>query len=164
MTVTYWWIFPPFCCNFGGSVYLFIFNWIIALQQCIGFCHTPAWISRKYTLCRLPLESPSDLRPHPTPLGYHRAPDSSSLCHTTHSHWLSLLHMVMLCFSATLSIHPTLSFPHRVHKSALYVCGSIARRANFISVPLLSLALVLGMMVIHWWGCFESDPKRWPGI
>ena len=31
-----------------------------------------------------------------------------------------------MCFRATLSIHPTLAFPPRVHKSVLYVCVSIA--------------------------------------
>ena len=33
---------------------------------------------------------------------------------------------VMSCFNATLSSCPTLSFPHYVHKSVLYVCISIA--------------------------------------
>ena len=29
---------------------LFIFNWkIIALQYCVGFCHTSTWISQRYT-------------------------------------------------------------------------------------------------------------------
>ena len=31
-------------------VYLFIFNWrMIALQCCVGFCHTSAWIGHRYT-------------------------------------------------------------------------------------------------------------------
>ena len=59
--------------------YLFIFNWrIIALQYCIGFCHTSTWKSLVYVR-PLPLESPSHLPPHPTPLGCHRAPGLSSL-------------------------------------------------------------------------------------
>ena len=29
---------------------LFVFNWqIIALQYCVGFCHTSKWISHRYT-------------------------------------------------------------------------------------------------------------------
>ena len=55
------WIFCSFCLT------LFIFNWrIIALQDCVGFCHTSAWISHRYTYV------PS-LRPLPTPLGCYRA-------------------------------------------------------------------------------------------
>ena len=37
----------------------FIFIWrLIALQYCVGFCHTPKSISRTY-ICPLPVESPS---------------------------------------------------------------------------------------------------------
>ena len=32
------------------KVNLFIFNWrIVALQYCVGFCHTATWISHRYT-------------------------------------------------------------------------------------------------------------------
>ena len=57
---------------------LFIFNWrIIALQCCVGFCHTSTWISHRYTYIPslLKLPSNSHLPPHLTPLGCHRAPD-----------------------------------------------------------------------------------------
>ena len=51
------------------------FNWrIIALQNCVGFGQTSIWISRRYTCVPLPLEPPSHLRPHPTPLGCYRTP------------------------------------------------------------------------------------------
>ena len=53
-------------------------------------------------LCPLPLEPPSHLPPHPTPLGCHRALDLSSLHHTTNSHWLSIVHMVK-CVSMVLN-------------------------------------------------------------
>ena len=54
--------------------------------------------------------SGSCLPPHPTLLGCHRAPDLSSLHHTAHSHWLSILHMVMSMFPcySLLSSHPLL--------------------------------------------------------
>ena len=52
---------------------LFIFNWrIIALQYRVGFCHTSAWISHRYT-CPLPLEPPSHLPLYPIPPGCYRA-------------------------------------------------------------------------------------------
>ena len=45
---------------------LFNFNWrIIALQYCVGFCHTAAWISHRYTyvpsLWNLPPTSSNEL-------------------------------------------------------------------------------------------------------
>ena len=51
-------------------------------------------------MCPLPLEPPSHLPPHPTPLRSHRAPYLSSLCHTTNSHQLAIniLHVVMYMF------------------------------------------------------------------
>ena len=50
---------------------LFIFNWrIIALQYCVGFCHTTTWISHKYTY------DPSLLNISPTP-----TPSHPSSCH-----------------------------------------------------------------------------------
>ena len=89
---------------------LFSFNWrIIALQYCVGFCHTSTWISHRY------IHVPSFLNlppapPHPTLLGCHRALGWSSLHHTEASHWLSILHMVMhrfQCYRLSLS-HPLL--------------------------------------------------------
>ena len=47
----------------------FIFNWrIIALECCVGFCHTITWTSREYTHITFLLILPA------TPLGCHRAP------------------------------------------------------------------------------------------
>ena len=62
---------------------------------------------------------------------------SSSLGHTSHSHWLSILHVVSICFHATVSIHPTLSFLHCVHKAFLYVYVFIASLQIASSVPSL---------------------------
>ena len=45
----------------------FIFDWrIIALQYCVGFCHTATWISHKYTYVPSllnPFSSPSPFTP-----------------------------------------------------------------------------------------------------
>ena len=40
-----------------------------------------------------------------------------------------------MCLFATLSIHPTLSFPYSIHKSVLYVCISVAALQVGSSVP-----------------------------
>ena len=51
-----------------------------------------------------PLEPPSHLPPHPTPLDCHRASTLGSLHHTTNVPWLSVLHMVMCVFQSSLWI------------------------------------------------------------
>ena len=52
--------------------YFFIFNWrIIALQSCVGFCHTTKQIRHKYTSFPPWASLPSSS--HPIPLGHHRA-------------------------------------------------------------------------------------------
>ena len=47
--------------------------------------------------------------PHPTPLGCHRAPDLSSLCHSANFHWLSSFTYVVYIFQ---SYSLNLSHPH----------------------------------------------------
>ena len=59
----------------------------------------------------------------------------SSLCHITTSHSPSTVHMVMYIFQCTFSDHPTLSFPHCVHKSILYICISSPALQTGSSVP-----------------------------
>ena len=59
---------------------LFIFNWrIIALQYCIGFCHTSTWISHKYNM------SPSSWTSLPLPT----LPTSHPISPIT-EHWYEL--------------------------------------------------------------------------
>ena len=53
----------------------------------------------------------SHLPPHPTPLGCHKAPAFSSLCHASDSHWLSILHMVMYVSMLFSQIIPPSPYP-----------------------------------------------------
>ena len=93
---------------------LFSFNWrIIALQYCIDFTihqHESA------------IDIHMSLPPTPShPLGHHRVPvwvpwviQQIPTGYLFHIWWC-------ICFHATLSVHPTLSSPHRVRKSILYI-------------------------------------------
>ena len=49
-------------------------------------------------MCLFPPKAPSHLPPHSTLPSYHGAPALCALYHTSNSHWLSLLHMVMYMF------------------------------------------------------------------
>ena len=126
--------FLIFFYNFIYLFLLFIFNWrIVALQCCVGFCHTATWSSHKYTyICSflsLPL-TPAPISPLwvITELGWApciiRQLPTNCLFYT----WQSI-HV-----KATLSIRPTHSFPYCVHKSVLYVCISITT-ARTLSKP-----------------------------
>ena len=86
-----------------------------------------------------PSWTPCHLLPHPTPLGRPRAPALGVLLHASGLHWLSMLHMTMLCFNAVLSSLPTLSFSHWMKKLVLYVCVSIA--ALYVGLPIPSLQI-----------------------
>ena len=102
------------------------FNWrLISLQYCIGFAihqHESAT-----GIHMLPI-----LNPYPTslpvpslwviPVHQHQA---SCILHWT---WTgdSFLIWYYTCFNAILPNHPTLSFSHRVQKTVLYICVSLA--------------------------------------
>ena len=49
-------------------------------------------------MCPLHPEAPSHLPPHSITLGCHRAPVLGALCHTSNSHWLSILHMYVYIY------------------------------------------------------------------
>ena len=105
----------------------FVFNWrIIALQCCVNSCHTSTWISHKYTYVPSFLNSPSTFLSSRL--------SQSSLSHTSNSHWLSILHMVV-CMFPCYSICPMLSFLLCVHESVLYVYTSTAALKIGLSVP-----------------------------
>ena len=99
-----------------SSLYIFflIFNWrIVALQCCVGFCH-----STMQTFLRLPLRS------HPSSLGGHRAPSWApcAMWQLPTSHLFDTAYCV--CVNTTFSVRPALS-PCCVHKSILYIYISI---------------------------------------
>ena len=100
---------------------LFIFNWrIIALQYCVGFCHTSMNQPSVY-ICAPFLSPASHLPAHPTPLGCHRAPNLSSVSHTANFHWLSNFIYSNVYVSVPLSQSvPSSPSPHCVHKSVCY--------------------------------------------
>ena len=74
---------------------IYLFNWrIIALQCCIGFCHTSTWIDYRYVSSLLNLPPPPATPFHPSRLSSRL----SSLHHTGSFCWLSVLHMVTYVF------------------------------------------------------------------
>ena len=101
LTWEYDWISEQREC--GSYSAAFFFNWrIIALQYCLGFCHTSTWISYRYTYVPSLLNLPS------TPLGCHRAPGlSSQQIPTSYLFYIQWC----VCFNVTLSICPTSPSP-----------------------------------------------------
>ena len=89
---------------------LLIFNWrIVALQYCVGFCHTSTWISQRYIYVSFLLNLPPSSQPMPShPSGLSQSTSLSSLHHTANCHWLSASHMVMYMFPyySVSSSHP----------------------------------------------------------
>ena len=98
------------------KINLFFYWRIIVLQNFVVFCQTSTWISHKYTYIPLPFEPPSHLPPHPTPLGWYRAPvwvfwalQQVPTGYLFYIWWYS--------FHVTLSIHLTLSSPLPMSKN-----------------------------------------------
>ena len=119
--------------RFDVNFFKLIFNWrIIVLQSCVSFCHTPTWISHKYTHVPsswivLPL-------PHLSPLGCHRTTGWTP-CITQQSPLAIYFPYSDIYGHVTLSVCSTLSFPVYVHKSVLHVCTSTAAPQTGSSVP-----------------------------
>ena len=121
----------------GFSLLFCFFSWrITALQG--GLCHTSTWISHIYIyiyicicicicICIFSLEP----LPAPTipPLQVVTGRQPRSLCYTAASRQLICFtheECIYMCVNATFSISPSLSFPHCVRKSILFVCISIS--------------------------------------
>ena len=90
----------------SGTVILLLFvflNWrIIALKYYVGFCHTSAWISHRYT--HVPSLNLPPTAHHIPSLLLSEGPSLSSLNQTANSHWLPALHIVM-CMFPLYSLH-----------------------------------------------------------
>ena len=99
---------------------LIFFNWrIIALQYCVGSCHTPTWISHRYTYVPSLLNLPPPSLSHPSRLSQ----STGSELPTPYSKF-----PLAICFtygnvyaSTLLSVFIPLAFLHCVYKSVLSV-------------------------------------------
>ena len=86
------------------------FNWrAITLQYCVDFCHTPSWISYRYTYVPSLLMLPAVF--HTTVRGRRALGWTSYGTRQIPTGWLFYV-WESICFRATLSIRPTLSIPH----------------------------------------------------
>ena len=111
---------------------LFPFNWrITALWYCVGFC------IYQYDSVIGTLKSPSSWTSLPPPHPSHpsRSSQNTSFEAPAFTQQIPTGYPVLhICFNAPLSIRPTLSFPHCVHKSVC-VCVSTAALQTGSSVP-----------------------------
>ena len=91
----------------------------IALQCCVGFCHTSVRISRDYTC--IPSLWVLPQRPHSTALGHHRVPGWAR-CHRATSHQPSVSHAIACTcrYYSFQSSHPIL-FPLSPRNSSLHL-------------------------------------------
>ena len=109
------------------SVCLFTGGWLLYTIVLVSAIHQPKSATgiHMFPPSWIPLPSPSRLS---------QSTGLSSLCHTASSH---LLFYIWKCirFHAILSICPTLSLPHYVHKSVLYTYVWMAALRIELSVP-----------------------------
>ena len=98
---------------------VFIFNWrIIALQYCVGFCHTLTRTNGRDTYISTLVNLPPTSRPiPPSMLSWSTGP--STLYHTANSHWLSVLHVVMCMFL----YYPLISSPTLLPSLCPEICS-----------------------------------------
>ena len=121
--------------------YSFIFNWrIIAIQYCVGFCHTAAWISHRYTY--VPSLLNLSLTSHPSRLSqsnWLELPASSSQFSQAIYFTYGNLYVSML-----LSIHPT----HCVQVCSLCLCLHCCPADRLISTIFLD-----SILLFSWQSC-----------
>ena len=93
-----------------------LFKFKKILQPCVDFCYTTMQISHNYTTS--PPSQASHLLSHPFRSSQQQA-ELPGIQQPSTSFYLHMVTYIFQCYSFT--IHPTISFPHCVHKSILYV-------------------------------------------
>ena len=91
------------------SAFLFIYWRQIILKYYSDFCHTLTWISCGCTWVSHP-EPPSQIPPHPIPLGHPSSPVLSTLSYASNLDWCSVLDIIIYMFQcySLRSSHPRL--------------------------------------------------------
>ena len=97
-------------------------------------------------------QPPSNLPPHPIPLGCPWAPALGALLHASNFHWLSILHMVMATHSSILAW----KIPWRAEPGRLQSMGSLRVGHDWeTSLPLFTF--------MHWRRKWQPTPVFLPG-
>ena len=108
--------------------FIFFFNFTILYW----LCHISTWIRHRYTHVPHPELSSLSI-PSLWVVPVHQ-PQATSIMHRT---WTgdSFHIWYCTCFNAILPNHPTLSLSHRVQKTVLYICVSLAVLHTRLSLP-----------------------------
>ena len=108
-------------------IYLICYCKIFASHYCVvSAVHQRESAAGGHVFPRSRVSLPPPAPSHPSVLS--KSPGWSSLLDTANSHRLSVLHVVMGVFPATLSVRPTLSLPHRAPTS-LFSLSAISAAA-----------------------------------
>ena len=105
-----------FCLFFFRLASFIIIIYLLYFTILYWFCHTLTWICHRCIYVPHP-ETPSDLPPHPIPLGHPSAPAPSTLSHASNLDWQFVSHMIIYMFQCHFPISV-----HRVQKTVLYIC------------------------------------------
>ena len=89
------------------SLLLLFKNYLFYFTTLYWFCHTLTWIHHG-CICVPHPEPPSQLLPHPIPLGHPSAPAPSILYHASNLNWRFISNMIIYMFQchSPLSSHP----------------------------------------------------------
>ena len=97
-----------------------------------------------------PILKPSQLPPHPIPLGHPSAPALSILYHASNLDFIS--HMIIYMFQCHSPISSCLAFSHRVQKTVQYICVSLAISHTGLSLPSFQIPYIC-ISILYW--CFS---------
>ena len=102
------------------TLYYFFFQFCLFIYVTIlyWFCHTLTWIRHGCTCVPHP-ETPSQLLPHPIPLGHPSALVPSTLYHALNLDWRFISHVIIYMFQCH---SPISSYPHPLPQSAKDCC------------------------------------------